>query len=68
MATEVGMIISPVTGQKVLGIRKTNDDTTVFVRELNSRTERIELTGETGSIFNYVTLEHYGKGEIIRKF
>jgi hypothetical protein len=68
MATEVGMIISPVTGQKVLGIRKTNDDTTVFVRELNSRTERIELTGETGSIFNYVTLEHYGKGNIIRKF
>ena len=68
MATEVGMIISPVTGQKVLGIRKTNDDTTVFVRELNSRTERIELTGETGSIFNYVTLEHYGKGSIIRKF
>jgi hypothetical protein len=68
MATEVGMIISPVTGQKVLGIRKTNDDTTVFVRELNSRTERIELTGNAGSIFNYVTLEHYGKGSIIRKF
>ena len=68
MATEVGMIISPITGQKVLGIRKTTDDTTVFVRELNSRTERIELTGENGSIFNYVTLEHYGKGSIIRKF
>ena len=68
MATEVGMIISPITGQKVLGIRKTTDDTTVFVRELNSRTERIELTGETGSIFNYVTLEHDGKGSIIRKF
>jgi hypothetical protein len=68
MATEVGMIISPVTGQKVLGIRKTNDDTTVFVRELNSRTERIEFTGNAGSIFNYVTLEHYGKGSIIRKF
>lgn len=68
MATEIGMVISPVTGQKVLGIRKTTDDTIIFVRELNNKTERIELTGETGSVFNYVTLEHYGKSNIIRKF
>jgi hypothetical protein len=68
MTTEVGMIISPITGQKVLGIRKTNDDTIVFVRELNSEKQKIEFTGETGSLFNYVTLEHYGKGNIIRKF
>ena len=68
MATEVGMVISPVTGQKVLGVRKTTDDTIVFVRELNNETERIQLTGEVGSVFNYVTLEHYGKSQIIRKF
>lgn len=68
MTTEVGMVISPVTGQKVLGVRKTTDDTIVFVRELNNETERVELTGEAGSVFNYVTLEHYGKGKIIRKF
>ena len=68
MTTEVGMVISPVTGQKVLGVRKTTDDTIVFVRELNNETERVELTGEVGSVFNYVTLEHYGKGNIIRKF
>jgi hypothetical protein len=68
MTTKVGLVISPVTGQKVLGIKKTNDDTIVFIRQLNNKTERIELTGETGTVFNYVTLEHYGKINIIRKF
>jgi hypothetical protein len=68
MATEVGLIISPVTGQKVLGVRKTTDDAIIFIRELNNETQRVELTGEAGSLFNYVTLEHYGKGKIIRKF
>lgn len=68
MATEVGLVISPVTGQKVLGVRKTTDDDVIFIRELNNETQRVELTGEAGSVFNYVTLEHYGKGKIIRKF
>ena len=68
MTTEVGLVISPVTGQKVLGVKKTTDDAIVFIRQLNNDTERIELTGETGSVFNYVTLEHYGKINIIRKF
>ena len=68
MTTEVGLIISPVTGQKVLGVRKTTDDAVIFIRELNNKTQRVELTGEAGSLFNYVTLEHYGKGKIIRKF
>ena len=68
MKIEIGLVISPVTGQKVLGVRKTTDDTIVFVRELNNETERVELTGKAGSLFNYVTLEHYGKSQIIRKF
>ena len=68
MKIEIGLVISPVTGQKVLGVRKTTDDTIIFVRELNNEKERVELTGESGSVFNYVTLEHYGKSQIIRKF
>lgn len=60
----VYMIVSPVTGQKVIGFLKTKSkDQTVF-RDMKTRSLRSTLRGEMGDRFNYVTLENYGKGEV----
>lgn len=59
----IGMIVSPKTGQKVLGFKQTSPNQ-IVMRDDGNGTRRIKLNGDIGDRFNYVTLQNYGKGEI----
>lgn len=57
------MMISPYTGQKVIGFVKTKENQIAF-RDTGKGNTRSSLPGDVGDRFNYVTLENYGKGEV----
>lgn len=59
----VHMMVSPYTGQKVIGFRQTKENQTVF-RDIGKSLIKTTLKGDVGDRFNYVTLENYGKGEV----
>jgi len=59
------MTTSPVTGQKVLvmQVEQQNEIVTRDVGKCNP--ERVQLFGEEGNCYNYVTLENYGNRSLI---
>lgn len=59
----VYMMISPYTGQKVIGFRQTRENQ-VISRDIGRGSIKTRLTGDVGDRFNYITLENYGKGEV----
>ncbi len=61
----VGIAVSPVTGNKVLAVRKNTREATVFhrtVKEIDGADDSgfVQFQGEKGEVLNYVTLELYG--------
>lgn len=59
----LGIIVSPFTGQKVLGFKQISREQ-VVIRDNGKKLSRTKLSGDVGDRFNYVTLENYGKGEV----
>lgn len=59
-----GMTVNPNTGVKVLAIRKAEGQGSIR-RDIGDELEFIELDGQVGDTFNYVTLENYGQLELI---
>lgn len=58
------MAISPVTGQRVLVIKQEKAEE-ITARNAGKDNERIQLSGEVGYCYNYVTLECYGHRDLI---
>ncbi len=58
-----GMVISPITGQKVLAIQQ-DKESELSHRDIGKGTLKRRLKGEIGDRYNYVTLENYGQGKL----
>ena len=61
----MGIAVSPVTGNKVLAVRKNTKETVIFhrtVKEIDGTDDSgfVQFQGEKGEVLNYVTLELYG--------